>query len=92
MATIDRDGGTPVVTPPLPRGVLAWVQNHVATHELVVDAALEQRFDLALQALRNDPLSYRLSGSEARSLLEALIAHNDRFLPAHLRRQQARDA
>jgi len=84
MATIDRDGIHPVVTPPLPGGILAWVQNHVATHELVVEAALEQRFDLALQALRNDPLCYRLSGSEARSLLEVLITHNDQFLPARL--------
>jgi galacturan 1,4-alpha-galacturonidase len=89
MATIDRDGVHPIVTPPLPGGILAWVQNHVATHELVVEAVLQQRFDLALQALRSDPLCYRISGSEARSLLEVLIRHNDQFLPEHLRRRAA---
>lgn len=91
MATIDRDGVHPVAAPPLPDGVLAWLQKHVATHELVVEAALQQRFDLALQALRNDPLSYRLSGSEAARLLEDLIASNDRFLPVQMRWRRARE-
>lgn len=85
MATIDRDGVHPVKAPALPDGVLAWVRTHVATQELMVEAALERRFDLALQALRNDPLSQRLNGSEARSLLQALIAHNDRFMPPYAR-------
>jgi alpha-galactosidase/6-phospho-beta-glucosidase family protein len=92
MATIDREGVTPITAPPLPGGVLAWVQTHVATHELVVQAALEQRFDLALQALRNDPLSYRLSASEAKSMLQALITANDRFLPPQLRWRATRPA
>lgn len=84
MATVDRDGVHPTPNPPLPTGVLGLLQPHVAAQELVVDAALERRFDLALQALRLDPLSYRLSGAEARSLLRALDAHNAQFGPALL--------
>jgi alpha-galactosidase/6-phospho-beta-glucosidase family protein len=55
------------------------LRTHVAAQELVVEAALERRFDLALQALRLDPLSSRLNSAEARDLLRALDAHNARF-------------
>jgi galacturan 1,4-alpha-galacturonidase len=75
MATIDRTGVQPV-TMPLPSGAAAWVQTHVAAQELVVQAALEERTDLALQALLIDPLSHRLSTANARSLLRELVAHN----------------
>jgi alpha-galactosidase len=84
MASIDRDGVHPHVAPDLPAGVLAWVQTHVAAQELVVAAALERRFDLALQAVRLDPLCHRLSGGEAHSMLAALDAHNAHFAPALL--------
>src|SRR5205085_10230449 len=56
MASIDRDGVHPRMAPDLPTGVIAWVQTHVAAQELVVAASLERRFDLALQAVRLDPL------------------------------------
>jgi alpha-galactosidase len=84
MASIDRDGVHPRVAPDLPTGVMAWVQTHVAAQELVVAAALERRLDLALQAVRLDPLCHRLSGAEARSMVQALDTHNARFAPALL--------
>ena len=82
MASIDRDGVHPRVAPDLPTGVMAWVQTHVAAQELVVAAALEHSFDLALQAVRRDPLCHQLSGAEARSMVQALDTHNVRCAPA----------
>ena len=61
------------------RGVWGWLAAHVAAQELTVEAALERRFDLALQALRLDPLCHRLNAAEARDLLTALNSHNARF-------------
>src|SRR5205085_829463 len=84
IASIDRDGVHPRVAPDLPTGVMAWMQTHVAAQELVVAAALERRFDLALQAVRLDPLCHRLNGTEARNMLAALDAHNALFGPALL--------
>jgi alpha-galactosidase len=79
LATIDGAGIHPRVIPTLGTGVQAWVQMHVAAQELVVAAALEERDDLALQALLIDPLSHQLSSVQARSLLRDLVAHNARF-------------
>jgi len=76
VATVDGDGVHPLPMPDLPPGPAAWVQTHVAAQELVVQAALEERMDLALQAILIDPLSHRLSTADARGMLHELVEHN----------------
>lgn len=82
MATIDEAGVHPHEAPALSTAVLAWLHTHVAAQELVVAAALEGRFESALQAVLLDPLSQRLRSDEARRLLRELISHNARFAPS----------
>ena len=81
MASIDMGGIHPQAAPALNTAVRAWLHTHIAAQELVVEAALEQRVDSALQALLLDPLSHRLRTDDARNLLRDLLAHNQRFVP-----------
>ena len=60
MGVVDGAGARPFAVGPLPPGIDAVVRRHVANQEMIVDAALERRRDLALQALMNDPLAASL--------------------------------
>lgn len=79
MATIDACGIHPREALGLNAAVLAWLHTHVTAQELVVEAALEGRFDSALQAVFLDPLSYRLRPREVRTMLRELVAYSALF-------------
>ncbi|HVA90192.1 MAG TPA: hypothetical protein VNL71_10145 [Chloroflexota bacterium] len=79
MAEIDSSGIGPVPSPSLPPAALAWTRTHATVQELIVSSALEQRMDLAVQALLLDPLSWRLNRAELASLVKVLATHNARF-------------
>ena len=54
-AYFSHDSVQPLTAGTLPPGVHALVSRHVANQELIIDAALDSRQDLAFQAVFNDP-------------------------------------
>jgi alpha-galactosidase len=75
---VDAGGARPVAFGPLPDGVAAVVGHHARLQEMTVRAGLSGDRALALQVLLNDPLSARLGIDAAETLLDELLAANER--------------
>lgn len=78
---IDSTGAHAIIFGNFPAGVQNILQKHVSNQEMTVQAALTGNRALALQVLLNDPLSSRLSISDARQLLRELLEANRKYLP-----------
>ena len=70
-AVVDRHGFTPLCADPLPKAVLARVNQLAAYEELVVQGILERDLRLIFQALCNHPFT-RSVGS-ARALFKGML-------------------
>ncbi len=83
---VDRRGVQPVHFGPLPVPLAALCQQHMAVHELVATAVLEEERLAAFQALCLDPLTAAVcSLSEIRAMFEEMAAAEQADLPAWMR-------
>ncbi|HEX7008417.1 MAG TPA: hypothetical protein VF184_00450 [Phycisphaeraceae bacterium] len=79
---VDATGLTPLAFGPLPRQVLGLVEPHAHAYQMVVDACMTGDRQLALQALRLDPLSSRLDGQKLTRMGQELLGAHKRFITA----------
>jgi alpha-galactosidase len=79
---VDRKGVQPVHFGPLPPQMAVLNQAHMAFHELVVRAVLEQDRETAVHALMVDPLTSAVcSLAEIRQLFDEMAAAEREYLP-----------
>jgi alpha-galactosidase len=83
---VDAAGVQPVHFGPLPTPLAALCQQHMAVHELVALAVLEQDRQAAFQALCLDPLTAAAcSLAEIRAMFEEMVAAEQADLPMWMR-------
>ncbi|NVM29634.1 MAG: alpha-glucosidase [Candidatus Helarchaeota archaeon] len=63
-ATVDKNGLQGIKLENIPKGILGLWRNQATVQDLVVEAALKQSKELALQALLADPVVYSATGAE----------------------------
>jgi alpha-galactosidase/6-phospho-beta-glucosidase family protein len=78
MAEVDALGVRPLAAGTLPHAAHAIIAPHVARQELIVEAALTGRRELALAALASDPLV--LDPEAVEPMLDELLAGNASFM------------
>lgn len=81
LGVVNPIGFTPLAAGPLPDRLLPLVRPHAENVELIYRAATEGDFELALQALYNDPSCSRLDYRDIRRMGEELLAANRELLP-----------
>lgn len=81
LGVINSLGFTPISVGPLPEPINKLVLPHLENSEIIYQAATEGDFELALQALCNDPTCAHLDYKEIRSMAIELIAANQAYLP-----------
>ncbi len=79
-AQFSGDRVRPLAAGAIPPGLAPWVARHSACQELIVEAALNRRPDLAFQAVYGDPVS-QLTPDAAREMFHRLLAIGREFLP-----------
>ena len=79
-AVLSHNSLAPVQGPPLPQALAALLCRIADEQQLVLQAALECNFDMALQALLMDALC-RISTDRAAEMLREMIAANKELLP-----------
>jgi alpha-galactosidase/6-phospho-beta-glucosidase family protein len=77
---VDSNGFSPICFGDLPPAVLGYVEPVVLSQEATIRACLERDRELALQALRMDPVCARLTSGQARELGERLLAAHREFV------------
>jgi alpha-galactosidase len=78
-AVVSGAGVTPLRVPPLPAGITALLNQQVAIHDLVVEAAVHGDKQAALQALLLDPLV--TSYGVAEKMLDEFLTVHKNYLP-----------
>ena len=73
---IDELGANAISFGDVPAGIQNILEHHVHQQEMTVAAAMSGNREIALQVLLNDPLSSRLTVSQARQMLEELLEAN----------------
>jgi alpha-galactosidase/6-phospho-beta-glucosidase family protein len=81
LGVVNTLGFTPITAGPLPEPINRLVLPHVVNSEIIYQAATEGDFELALQALYNDPSCAHLNYRQIRSMAMELIEVNKDFLP-----------
>jgi alpha-galactosidase len=81
MGLVDSRGFTPLSVGKLPESILPLVEVHCHVEQMTMRAALTGDKDLALQALRLDPLSSHLSVKEVNAMGGELMAATAEWLP-----------
>ena len=77
---IDSTGANAITYGDVPVGVQNILEHHIHQQEMTVEAALNGDRQLALQVLLNDPLSSRLTISQAKQMLDELLEANQPYL------------
>ncbi len=78
---IDATGPHAITYGNVPTGVQNILEHHIHQQEMTVEAAMTGSREMTLQVLLNDPLSSRLTISQAKQMLEELLEANKQFLP-----------
>lgn len=78
---VDRNGFTPLAFGPMPEPVHGLVAPYPAVFNLVVEACFRSDMEMALQALRLDPVCSRLNGKQVREMGEKLTRAHAAYLP-----------
>jgi alpha-galactosidase/6-phospho-beta-glucosidase family protein len=78
---IDALGANAITYGDVPTGVQNILEHHIHQQELTVTATMQGNREIALQVLLNDPLSSRLTISQAQQLLHELLEANQAYLP-----------
>jgi alpha-galactosidase/6-phospho-beta-glucosidase family protein len=79
-AQFRRNRLSPIVSNPLPGGVLSLVQRVVEVQQMTLQAAIDKEKELAFQALLNDPLC-TISVDQAWKMFDELLEANRAMLP-----------
>ncbi len=78
-----RDTIQPVYSGEIPQRVEGLLAPHVENQQLILQAALECDFELALKAFMQDPLvAGRLGREQGRELLSRMIKGSEKYLPS----------
>jgi alpha-galactosidase len=78
---VSSTGFQPVTVGPLPEPARSWVEQHIRTQNLTVDAALSGDLDLAIKALTLDPMVSHLTLAEITEMGMRLLKANAQYLP-----------
>jgi alpha-galactosidase/6-phospho-beta-glucosidase family protein len=79
-ARFSRDNVRPLSAGRLPDGIAALINQHIANQELVIEAALTKKMDLAFQAFFNDPTN-PLPIDTCREFFNRMLQVNRKYLP-----------
>ena len=77
---VDGNGFSPIAFGPLPESVLGFVEPHVHVFNLTLESCLQSDKEMALRALRLDPVCSHLTGEEVRKMGEWLIRAHRSFI------------
>ena len=90
LGVINSLGFRPLVAGALPESILQLVMPHVLNQEMIVQAGLKGDWDVAMQALANDPACSHLSWKEVEKMGTALLRANRRYLPQFFKKAKRR--
>ncbi len=80
-AQFSRDSVRPLTAGALPAGIAPLINQHSANQELIIEAALTEKSDLAFQAFFNDPTNH-LPIDTAWELFNKMLQVNREYLPS----------
>ena len=78
---VDRNGFSPICFGPLPESVLGFVEPYARAFTRTVDACMQRDKQMAVQALRMDPVCSHLTGERVAELGERLLNAHRQFIP-----------
>ena len=78
---VTSTGFQPITVGPLPEPARSWIEHHIRTQDLTVEAALTGDLELALKALSLDPLVSHLTLAEITEMGKRLLQANSQYLP-----------
>lgn len=81
LGQVNSLGFQPISCGPLPPQIQELVYPHAAIQEPIVEASLSGNFELAVQALRQDPLCSHLLPGQVEKMAQELIRANKDYLP-----------
>ena len=84
-ALVDANGFSPIAFGPLPEPIQGFVEPYARVFELTVEACFAQDAELALRALRLDPVCSHLNGEQVRELGCRLLRAHRKYAPAMAR-------
>jgi len=79
---VDTNGFSPIVAAPLPEVVLGLLEPYARVFRMGVDACFGRDRELALQALRLDPVCSHLSGDQVREMGTKLLRAHKKYIRA----------
>jgi alpha-galactosidase len=77
---VDRNGFTPITFGALPPAVQAMCEPWTRVYTMVVDACFRKDKNLAIQALRLDPVCSHLNGKQVNELADRLLRAHKQFI------------
>ncbi|MGG1519323.1 hypothetical protein ABE504_28250 [Paenibacillus oryzisoli] len=81
LGVVNSLGFTPVCTGPLPEPIRQMVLPHAENSETIYEAASTGNYELALQALYNDPTCKHLDYTDIRRMAQELLEANRPYAP-----------
>jgi alpha-galactosidase len=81
LGVVNSLGFTPISAGPLPEPIRRLVLPHLENSETLYEAASTGNYDMALQALYNDPTCRHLDYADIRSMAHELLEANKEYLP-----------
>jgi alpha-galactosidase len=81
LGVVNALGFTPIHAGNLPEPLLSMTLPHVANQDMVAEAGLSGNLEMALLALRNDPLCHHLTPPEIREMGLRLLRAHARYMP-----------
>ena len=77
---VDRNGVSPIAFGALPRCVKGMLEPYAAVYSMVVDACFNRDRNLAMQALRLDPMCAHLTGEQVEEMGSRLLKAHREFI------------
>jgi alpha-galactosidase/6-phospho-beta-glucosidase family protein len=77
---VDQTGFQPLTFGPLPSQILPFLEPYARVFLMTMEACRKQDWELALQALRADPVCGNLSGKELRKMGRKLLRENKSYI------------
>ncbi len=82
-ALFGKDSVRPLMAGGMSDGVNLLMGRHMQNQEMILKAALERDKKLAFQAFCNDPMTLKLTGSQARELFDRMFENTKDYLPGY---------
>jgi len=77
---VDANGFAPIAFGPLPDSVIGFVEPYAHVFQMTAEACFRKDRELAMQALRFDPVCSHLNGSQVRDMAERLLHAHRKFI------------